>query len=174
MYKQTALMLGILLVALTATADAQTCRSDIAASAPDSRFRDNGDGTVSDLWTGLMWKQCAEGLAGGDCRAGSALRISWQRALERADNATDAGYLDWRLPNRNELASLIEERCVDPAINSRFFPNTPSLWARLFWSSSPYAYSQPGHAWVVTFYHGHVSSHHKTLTVYVRLVRDGQ
>lgn len=31
------------------------------ATAPDSRYTDNGDGTVTDLATGLIWKQCAEG-----------------------------------------------------------------------------------------------------------------
>ena len=38
----------------------QVCRDDILATAPDSRFQDNGNGTVTDLATGLIWKQCAE------------------------------------------------------------------------------------------------------------------
>jgi hypothetical protein len=44
------------------TATAQTCRDDIRATAPDSRFQYNGNGTVTDLATDLIWKQCAGGL----------------------------------------------------------------------------------------------------------------
>ncbi|MCP4235257.1 MAG: DUF1566 domain-containing protein, partial [Aestuariibacter sp.] len=38
------------------------CQVDIPASTPDSQLQDNGDGTVTDNKTGLMWKQCSEGL----------------------------------------------------------------------------------------------------------------
>ncbi|TNF53091.1 MAG: DUF1566 domain-containing protein [Gammaproteobacteria bacterium] len=42
------------------------------------------------------------------------------------------------MPNKKELASLVEQRCYLSAINSRLFPNTPT--GTVFWSSSPYAY----------------------------------
>lgn len=51
---------ALALAGLMGTALAQTCRDDIKATAPDSRFSDNGNGTVTDLATGLIWKQCAE------------------------------------------------------------------------------------------------------------------
>lgn len=69
-----------------------------------------------------------------------------------------------------ELASLVEERCTEPAINSRFFPNTPSSW---FWSSSPYA-DGSGLAWGVYFGNGDVYLIAKGYAGYVRLVRAGQ
>jgi hypothetical protein len=112
-------------------------RDDIPASAPDSRFTANGDGTVTDRATGLIWKQCAEGLSGANCLTGSAMTFTWQQALQHAEAAVFAGSALWRLPNKKELASLVEQRCYDPAINDRFFPNTPvDDW---FWSSSPHA-----------------------------------
>jgi hypothetical protein len=144
---------------------AQICRDDIPATAPDSRFEDNGDGTVTDLATGLIWKQCTEGLSGRDCTTGSPSTFTWQQALQHAaDNSP------WRLPNKNELASLVERRCYRPAINTNFFPNTPWNW---FWSSSTYAYSL-GSAWYVDFGYGQVDDFVKFASEYVRLVREGQ
>ena len=150
-----------------ATASAQTCRNDIRATAPDSRFKDNGNGTVTDLATGLIWKQCAEGLSGAGCATGSPTTFNWQKALQQAANANFAGSSLWRLPNKNELASLIERRCVDPTINTRFFPNTPSNW---FWSSSPA--NQSNVAWFVDFNHGGIAR--ASSARYARLVRGGQ
>jgi hypothetical protein len=149
---------------------AQTCNDAIVASAPDSRYRENGDGTVTDLSTGLIWKQCAEGLSGADCTTGSPSTFTWQAALQHAEDAVFAGSSLWRLPNKNELASLVERRCVNPAINATPLPNTPSSW---FWSSSPYAYYL-GDAWLVSFGHGFVSGYGKSYQAYVRLVRGGQ
>ena len=42
------------------------------------------------------------------------------------------GRNDWRVPNRNELASIVESRCHSPAINGEVFPATPLEW---FWTS---------------------------------------
>jgi hypothetical protein len=168
--KQSKGWLVVLLAVAMAPAVAQTCRDDIPASAPDSRFTANGDGTVTDRATGLIWKQCAEGLSGADCLTGSATTFAWQAALQHAEAAVFAGSSLWRLPNKKELASLVEQRCYAPAINSRFFPNTPSSW---FWSSSPYAYYAYG-AWGVDFDSGLVSYDGKSNANDVRLVRGGQ
>lgn len=147
------------------------CRDDILATAPDSRYRDNGDETVTDLSTGLIWKQCAEGLSGTDCMTGGLSVFTWQGALQHAEAQVFAGSSLWRLPNKNELASLVERRCYQPAINGRFFPNTPSGW---FWSSSPYA-NNSNDAWHVSFGYGYVDYYGgKSYQLYVRLVRGGQ
>ena len=162
---------AVLLLALACAAQAaQTCRNDIRATAPDGRFTDHGNGTVSDSATGLVWKQCAEGLSGAGCATGTASAFTWPQALQRAADASFAGQTDWRLPNKNELESLVERRCYGPAINARFFPNTPSNW---FWSSSPYAYGS-GYAWIVAFGYGDVYGYGKDYDFHVRLVRGGQ
>jgi len=64
----------------------------------------------------------------------------------------------------------VEQRCYDPAINSRFFPKTPP---KFFWSSSPYASYAYG-AWYVYFSFGGVGYYSKSYAPYVRLVRGGQ
>ncbi|WP_201246557.1 DUF1566 domain-containing protein [Halochromatium salexigens] len=166
---RTLTALGMSLCMIAAQAE-QTCNDAVVATAPDSRFQDNGNGTVTDLATGLIWKQCAEGLSGAGCATGSAQTFSWQVALQHAEAAVFAGSDLWRLPNKNELASLVELRCYNPAINERYFPNTPSNW---FWSSSPYA-SYSGFAWSVQISIGNVSSHGKSIALYVHLVRAAQ
>jgi len=160
----------LLLSAAGVAGAAQICRNDIRATAPDSRFTGNGNGTVSDSATGLVWKQCAEGLSGAGCASGAASTFTWQHALQRAADASFAGQTDWRLPNKNELESLVERRCSYPVINARFFPNTPSNW---FWSSSPDAYSSC-YAWIVDFDYGYVGSYYEHYGNHVRLVRGGQ
>lgn len=160
----------LLLGAMSAAVWGQTCNPAIPETAPDSRFTDNGDGTVTDFPTGLMWKQCAEGLSEAGCVTGAPATFIWQAALQHAEEAVFAGRSDWRLPNKNELASLVEQRCDAPAINLRAFPNTPSS---LFWSSSPDA-SHPNHAWNVYFGHGYVDYGYKDFASHVRLVRVGQ
>ncbi len=60
-------------------------------------FLDNGDGTITDLATGLMW-QTADSQTGMD----------WEDALSYADNLNLAGHSDWRLPNAKELQSIVD------------------------------------------------------------------
>ncbi len=62
-----------------------------------NNFADNGDGTVGDLATGLMWQQDDSGAA-----------MDWQGALSYAEDLTLAGYDDWRLPNAKELQGIVD------------------------------------------------------------------
>lgn len=60
-------------------------------------FVDNGDGTVTDNATGLMWTKDDNGSG-----------VLWETALSYAEASTTAGYNDWRLPNVKELQSLAD------------------------------------------------------------------
>ncbi|MBP8284334.1 MAG: DUF1566 domain-containing protein, partial [Chromatiaceae bacterium] len=106
--------LGLCLALVAAgAAAAQTCKyGSIPATAPASRFTDNGDGTVTDRATGLQWQRCSEGQtwSSGTC-TGTATGHTWQVALQLAEAASYAGQSDWRLPNINELASIVEQAC---------------------------------------------------------------
>jgi hypothetical protein len=146
------------------------CNPNIRATTSDERFAVHNNETVTDTRTGLMWKQCAEGQSGVDCASGSATTHDWGQALEQAAMATHAGYTDWRLPNINELLSVVELKCLDPSINLSVFPNTPSQW---FWSSSAYA-AHSGSAWAVDFGYGFHGSAYRDDNGAVRLVRGGQ
>jgi len=70
-------------------------------------FTDNGDGTVTDRATGLMWMKVDSGIL----KKG---KMDWEQALEWAENLEYAGYSDWRLPNAKELQSIVDySRCPD-------------------------------------------------------------
>ena len=142
----------LLTLAAGSPAEAQTCRTEteVPSTTPASRFLKHGNGTVTDTVSGLMWAQCAEGLSGSACTVGEAANFTWEEALIRARDSVLAGYTDWRLPNLKELFSMVEERCVDPAINLAVFPNTPASY---FWSASPSADSS-NFTWIVGFMNG--------------------
>jgi hypothetical protein len=63
----------------------------------ENNFVDNGDGTITDLATGLMWQMMDSGRA-----------MDWEDALAYSENLDYAGYSDWRLPNAKELQSIVD------------------------------------------------------------------
>lgn len=153
---------------MSSAAHSQTCLSDSPETAPTANFVNNGDGTITDITTGLMWMQCSLGqtFINGNC-SGDALTYNWQQALQTAHGYQFASLDGWRVPNVKELASLTEKQCVRPAINETLFPNTPS---DDFWSSTP-SLSDQQRAWVVAFFNSSNSIKEKNLFVFVRLVR---
>ena len=146
------------------------CRTDVGASAtPSSDFTVNANGTVVHAATGLMWKQCKEGLSGAACSTGAATFLQWPDALTAAKNSSVAGFSDWRLPNKQELESIVDDTCSSPAINSTVFPGTISNYT---WTSTTNA-DFPDAAWVVYFGDGSTTSYSKPYGYVVRLVRSG-
>ena len=163
---------GLLTLLLWAgNAHAAPCQNNIPASNPDSVYVDHGNGTVTDRRTGLMWKQCAEGLSGATCQTGSAQSFTWANALAHAEASTFANYTDWRLPNVKELSSLVEDCRAGPAINTNRFPNTPTAH---FWSGSPSEYKWIYMTWSVVFTDGAAVYNERGLSYHVRLVRSGR
>jgi len=71
-----------------------------------NRFVDNGNGTVSDTSTGLMWLQQDSGFFAVGDRGDGAL--SWEQALAFSENLEYEGYSDWRLPTAKELQSIVD------------------------------------------------------------------
>ena len=142
---------------------AVTCAPGLTASNPDSAYTTqtlSAIAVVTDSRSGLMWKR--------DVEPGT---FTWAGALARAEAATDAGFMDWRLPNLKELRSLVEECRVNPTINDTVFPATaPSN----VWSGSPYA-GNSSNAWYVNFNGGNAGNNGvRSFANSVRLVRGGQ
>jgi len=135
-------------------------------------FSLNSDGnTVTEQTTGLMWAKCPLGQSGTNCENGITSYLTWGEALTAAQNSTVAGYTDWRLPNAKELQTLADYTKYGPAINTTYFPNTPSSW---FWTSSPYVDDSYNYSWIVSFNGGNVLSNNRYSSGAVRLVRAGQ
>jgi hypothetical protein len=101
-------------------------------------FVDNGDGTITDLATGLMWQQVDSGEG-----------MNWEEALDYAENLELAGYDDWRLPDAKELQSIVdytrspattESDAIDPQFSSTAIVDEggESDYA-YYWSSTTHA-----------------------------------
>jgi hypothetical protein len=146
---------------------------------PDPRFSDRGDGTISDNLTGLVWAQNANLLGTVDAdndtdgMAGDGM-VNWQHALDyvvKLNREAYLGYTDWRLPNLNEIESLLNTQLFTPALpQGHPFTNVQSDY---YWSSTSIAYT-PGSAWIVNMGCGYVNEYGKTYNHYVWPVRAGQ
>jgi len=136
---------------------------DAQYSGPQPSYKDNGNGTITDLNTGLMWQK-------GDSQNDSGGR-TWQEALDYCAALTlpSGGYSDWRLPNRRELMSIVLYGQYNPSISTTYFPDCRSSY---YWSGSTSA-GYPGDAWYVNFANGGVGTSGKTGDRYVRCVRGG-
>jgi hypothetical protein len=130
---------------------------DGAYSINPMSYTDNGNGTVTDNRTGLMWQQ---GEPGG---------MTLGNALSYCEGLSLGGHSDWRLPNIRELESLTDDTRYYPAIDTSFFPNA---YASYYWSSTTDA-GNPNVAWDVGFVCGGVNVDYKYGSTYVRCVRGG-
>lgn len=109
-------------------------------------FVDQGDGTVIDEATGLMWMQDDAGLA-----------LEWDEALAYAEAFDYAGYDDWRLPDVKELQSIVDYSGVYPAIDQSVFTLTELEDNEFYyyWTNTSAYFSTDlpgyGYAWYVAF-----------------------
>lgn len=132
-------------------------------------FTDNGDGTVTDNNTGLMWQKCSVGQNNDSTCSGTLSVIYWYKASGTYNweyNPTSqnvcgslnlGGYSDWRLPSQKELMTIVDYEIPypGPTINTTYFPNTPSTaGSSNYWSSTTYANFSGTMAWLMDFNNG--------------------
>jgi hypothetical protein len=117
---------------------------------PGARFVDNSDGTITDRLTGLVWLK----------DAGCFGRANWSTALSAANQLANGtcGLADgssagqWRMPNANELESLVDVSQANPAVSSGSGFKNVQL-AAAYWSSTTYT-AGPGNAMAIRFTDG--------------------
>jgi hypothetical protein len=85
-------------------------------------YKDNGDGTITDLVSGLQWTKTLD--LNGDGKINFSDQMSVGKALESAANVTVGGYSDWRIPTLKEAYSLINFNGVDIGLASEL-PASP-------------------------------------------------
>ena len=132
------------------------------------RFTDNGNGTITDNLTGLIW------LKEANCWG----TLTWSQALTYANgllngqcgltDGSNAG--DWRLPNIKEMASLIDYDYSGPAMHQSYFFN--NVQSDNYWSSTTNPFYTDV-AWFVYMFYGSVNGGVKTESLYVWPVRGG-
>jgi len=86
-----------------------------AGASPTLNYTDNGDGTLTDNNTGLMWP--ADPF---DLGTGWDAQCSWEVGLHRCNALTYAGHTDWRMPNFKELVSIMDESHTYPNVSGDF------------------------------------------------------
>ncbi len=109
-------------------------------------YTNNGDGTITDNASGLMWLEVDLGVA-----------VDWEEALALAESSEFAGYDDWRLPDVKELQSIVDYGGSYPAINQDYFECTvlEENENYYFWTSTSAYFSAAApdydSAWYVAF-----------------------
>jgi len=154
---------------------------DIQAGAPLA-YTDNGDGTVTDDNTGLMWEKLSADGGIHDVYTAYTWGDAFAVKVATLNSGSFAGYADWRLPNRRELDSIVNLQNLNPAVSPAFHTSCTggcavtscSCIATTFpyWTSSTYAFGS-GSAWAVEFYGGDVNAVSKAGNCRVRAVRGG-
>lgn len=142
-------------------------------------YTDNGNGTVTDTMTGLMWEKMSQD--GG--LHGLGIPYTWDGSAKLAmlNSTSFAGFSDWRLPNVNELQSLVDYDVMSPPKISAVFNTgcvhlctvlTCSCTYPGYFGSSTSA-GNPSQAYAVDFNTGGVYLFPKASSIYVRAVRGG-
>lgn len=129
----------------------------ISAALTGIRFVDNGDGTITDTETGLMWEQKA---AGSALPHGVDAFSEWPNAMSEFISQVNgygpvpggipqtglAGHSDWRLPTSAELQTLLVPPCPQDGITPCIDPIFGPTGASVYWSSSTVSVD-PLYAW---------------------------
>ncbi len=128
------------------------------ASSPPHSFTDNGDGTITDNISGLIWQQEDDGN-----------KKNWAEANGYCSELTIGQSRWWRLPTIEELKAIVDMR-YQPAIDGKYFNNAKAM---RYWSAT-YGYGNNTNAWHVSFNDGYATYSDKASMNYVRCVTLGQ
>ena len=151
--------------------EANTKSADNSAAQANSRFIDNGDGTVTDTSTSLMWLQDATCLGTADWQS-SFTKLKSYNSNQASYNcgAKHNTYSDWNIPNRHELRSLIDHTTDLPALPashpfSHVQPN--------YWTSTTAAFNA-SHAYKIFMGTGELQVSNKETLQYIWPVRPAE
>lgn len=119
---------------------------DYSINAPS--FTNNGNGTITDNVTGLMWQQ----VDGGE--------MTIENAITYCNTLTLGGFSGWRLPTPIEAFSILNHQNANPAINTTFF----NLTTAEYWWTSVYENNSSTKVWC-TNAGGGIGNHPKIETI---------
>lgn len=163
---------------------------DVRAGAVLS-YTDNGDGTITDNNTGLMWEKKSDdgsvhdwdnsytwGMTSSPYTMNGTMVTSFLATLNTPP--CFAGHCDWRIPNKKDLESIVDVEIYNPAVSAVFnngctpgcTVTTRSCTRSYYWSSTTYR-GYEGFAWYAYFFYSDVDTNTKSNGSYVRAVRGG-
>ncbi|ODS32709.1 MAG: hypothetical protein SCARUB_02149 [Candidatus Scalindua rubra] len=132
-------------------------RSNRPLKYTENDYEDNGDGTVTDITTGLMWQQ-----------SGANRGMGYYEAFDhvhKMNRHSSAGYKGWRLPTIDELMSLLEK---DKNVNGQYIDDIFEKKQKWCWSADKHLHNK---SWYVDFVAGRISSDSVKTINFVRAVR---
>lgn len=135
---------------------ARAVRNITSPTTIANHFTDNGDGTITDNLTQLIWQKIP-----------NANLFTWEQAISYAEGLTIGTNSDWRLPNIKELQSINNELTTNPSV---FAPYFSSVGVHNYWSSTSLP-NQTTKAWYWNTQFGITTYDLKTNTNYVICVR---
>ncbi len=122
--------------------------------------RDNTKDVVNDTTTCLMWQ---------DNNESKNITKTWAKAIDYCESLSLAGFNDWRLPNINELYSIVNSGQINPAIQNVFEKvDTNSTY---YWTSTTFSDSSE-FSWYLAFSVGVIDIGIKSSKNHVRCVRN--
>ncbi len=121
-----------------------------------NHFTDNGNGTITDNLTQLIWQKVP-----------NTNILTWENAIAYSENLSLANATDWRLPNVKELQSLNDETKSNPSVNTTFFA---TIGSKNYWSSTSLP-NQISESWYWNTQFGITTYGLKTATNYVICVK---
>jgi len=162
---------SLIATSASAVVDKAPACPDVFANTPLSlQYHDNGNGTITDQETGYTWFRCSAGQVWSDGRCkGRAILRNFDDAQAWAAQAQVANLSNWRIPEIDEMSSIIEKDCRSPAVDINAFPGIEpeSYWSNKdnFWSSSM--------AWSLFFFKGdYYSQQGKVFELRFMLIED--
>lgn len=167
-----AVIIGSLLAtSAVAVVDKAPACTDVFANMPlSTQYLDHGNGTLTDQETGYTWFRCSAGQvwADGKCKGRAVLR-NYEDAQAWAAQAQVADTSNWRIPEIDEMSSIIEKDCRSPAVDINAFPGIEpeNYWSNEdnFWIGSM--------AWSLFFFKGdYYSKQGKVFELRFMLIKD--
>ena len=144
------------------------------------QYADNGNGTVTDTKTGLMWEKLSQDGSIHDYGTTYTWYMAFTNKIAALNGGSGfAGHTDWRLPNRFELETLADLGFLNPAIDPAFntgcvasctVTSCSCTQSNYYWSSTTHLFI-PADAWDVSFSDGNGSILDKSIPLHVRAVR---
>jgi hypothetical protein len=119
-------------------------------------YQDNGNGTITDVKSGLIWQKGEQG------------KMRWEVARRHCAMMKLAGFNDWRMPSKKELLTLVERNMFNPCIDRRYFSDAKPVE---YWTISQGTLSAGSAAWLVNFGYGDTRFFNKSNEYAVRCVR---
>ena len=147
----------------------QECTENSRLVLPDDRFQIINLNIVRDKVSQLIWTRCPIGqtFIDSSCQRQEETLLDWKKLEDKLVQINENKKLNWRIPTVDELASLVETTCANPATNPTIFPLENNL---SFWSDTAFSHNKD-YQWIVDFSKGeHLTTLKNTSSHLLRLV----